>query len=135
MSSPFMQNLSVRRSAINGRGVFASKKLPARRKLGEISGILAKLPEARRAIETAPRIYLIELSRRLALDCSRGNVFRHLNHSCHPNCYLRVFHKRVEVYTLKAIRAGKELTLDYGQTPHQNGMLCRCGSAACRKKL
>ncbi|MDD5261104.1 MAG: SET domain-containing protein [Methylacidiphilales bacterium] len=130
-----MQDLSVRRSAINGRGVFALKKIPARCKLGEISGALVRLPEARRAIETAPRIYLIELSRRLALDCSRGNVFRHLNHSCRPNCYLRVFRRRVEVYTLKTIPPGKELTLDYGQTPHRNGMSCSCGSAACRKKL
>src|SRR5258708_6904299 len=93
----------VRTSQINGRGGFSRSILPRRRKLGEISGNLVRLPEARAAVERNSRIYLIELSRRLALDCSRGNSFKHLNHSCLPNCYLRVSRHRVEVYSLKAI--------------------------------
>lgn len=86
-------------------------------------------------MERSPEIYLVEVSRRFALDCSTGNKFRHLNHSCEPNCYLRVFRRRVEVYTLRRIRAGSELTLDYNVTPHRGGMRCHCGSARCRKKL
>jgi len=125
----------VRPSGIEGRGVFAVADLPARRKLGEISGVLVRLPQARRRVAKARRIYLIELSRRYALDCSRGNVLKHLNHACAPNCYLRVFRKRVEVYTLRRIRAGAELTVDYGITPHRHGMQCRCGAVGCRRRL
>jgi SET domain-containing protein len=127
--------ITVRPSGIEGRGVFAVGDLPARRKLGEISGVLVRLPHARIRVAAARRIYLIELSRRYALDCSRGNVFKHLNHACRPNCYLRVFRKRVEVYTLRRIRAGAELTVDYGVTPHRGGMKCRCGAAGCRGEL
>ena len=97
----------VRTSKIQGRGLFAVTNLPGRRKLGEISGQLVKLPLARKAIETAPQIYFIELSSRWALECSEGNQFKHLNHSCVPNCYLRVFEKRVEVYTLRRIPAAR----------------------------
>lgn len=125
----------VRTSRINGRGVFARSVLPRRRKLGEISGQLVRLPEARTAVERNPRIYLIELSRRLALDCSRGNSFKHLNHSCLPNCYLRISRNRVEVYSLKAIPAGSELTVNYGVTPHVGGMICSCGAARCLGRL
>jgi SET domain-containing protein len=122
----------VRSSKIQGRGLFATTNLPSRRKLGEISGQLVKLPLARKAIEAAPQIYFIELSRRWALECSQGNQFKHLNHSCAPNCYLRAFGKRVEVYTLRRIAAGAELTVDYGVTPHKGGMRCTCGASGCR---
>jgi SET domain-containing protein len=127
--------LSVRTSRINGLGVFAIRALPPRRKLGEISGTLVKLPFARRVVERHPKIYLVELSSRVALDCSQGNGFTHLNHSCRPNCYLRVYLNRIEVYTLRKIPPGSELTVNYGVTPHVGGMACSCGSARCVGRL
>lgn len=125
----------VGRSGIEGRGVFAAVDLPPRRKLGELTGDLVRLPQARRAIEGDARIYFVELSRRWALDCTRGNAFKHLNHSCAPNCYLRTFRQRLEVYTLRQLPAGTELTVDYGQTPHRGGMRCHCGAPRCRGRL
>ena len=127
--------VAVRTSRINGRGLFAVIDLPRRRKLGEISGTLERLPRARAVVANLPKIYLIELSRRYALDCARGNSFKYLNHSCEPNCYLRTCGKRVEVYTLHHIKAGTELTVDYGVTPHKTGMKCACGAARCRRIL
>ena len=132
---PAEQHVSVRASRIHGRGLFARVALSGRRKLGEISGDLVKLPQARKAVEARPRIYFIELTRRYALDCSNGNCFKYLNHSCRPNCYLRVHRRRVEVYTLEAIAPGTELTVDYGATPHQDGMACRCGGNNCKHLL
>jgi len=125
----------VRASSLQGRGLFATTNLPGRRKLGEISGQLVRLPQARKAIESAERIYFIELTDTWALECSDGNQFKHLNHSCTPNCYLRIIGKRVEVYTLRAISRGAELTVDYGETPHKGGMRCQCGLPNCRGVL
>lgn len=122
-------------SPIQGRGLFAATRLPGRRKLGEISGRLVRLPQARTQIEDAERIYFIELTDTWALECSDGNQFKHLNHSCSPNAYLRIIGKRVEVYTLRPIRSGEELTVDYGETPHKGGMRCQCGAANCRGLL
>lgn len=130
-----MQHLQVRSSNINGRGLFATKTLPARRKIGALYGQLVALPQARRAIESRHKIYFIELSRRRALDCTNGNAFKYLNHSCRPNCYLRIFRQMVEVYTLKPISPGAELTVDYGETPHKGGMRCRCGAPKCKGVL
>ena len=95
--------VAVRDSPIHGQGLFARIDLPARRKLGQLSGCLVKLPLARKIVECQPAIYLVELSRRQALDCREGNAFKHLNHSCEPNCYLRIIRRVVEVYTLKQI--------------------------------
>ncbi len=127
--------LHVRRSGINGRGLFAGAALPGRRKLGEISGQLVRLPAALRKVERADKIYLIELSEHQALECSAGNRFRFLNHSCAANCYMRIIRNRVEIYTRRPIRAGTELTVDYGATPHRNGMRCACGAANCKGVL
>ena len=127
--------VEVRPSAIDGLGVFARRTLPGRRKIGHVTGVLVRLPAARRAVEGRRKIYLVELTARVALDCSRGNAFRHLNHSCAPNCYLRVHRRVVEVYTLRRIPRGAELTLDYVQTPHRGGMRCTCGRGSCRARL
>jgi uncharacterized protein len=130
-----MSLFEVRASKIHRRGLFAAARLPARKKLGEITGELVKLPEARNEIESQPRIYFVELSRRYALDCSKGNQFKYLNHCCQPNCYLRVYRRRVEVYTLRTILEGRELTVDYGRTPHKGGMSCHCGAPNCKEVL
>jgi uncharacterized protein len=129
------ENLEVRSSPIHGRGLFALTDLPRRRKLGELDGRLVRLPAARKAVERLPVIYLIELSRRYALDCSEGNKFKHLNHSCAPNCFLRIHKRVVEVYTLRTVKPGTELTIDYGLTPHSHGMDCLCGTSKCRRQL
>ncbi len=137
-AEPFVSGrfeMEVRSSPINGRGLFAKARLPARRKLGEISGTLVKLPQAWHDAEGNPKIYLVEVAPRWALDCSAGNAFRLINHCCDANCYLRVFNRRVEVYTRRAIPAGVELTVDYVETPHRQGMICHCGAANCRRVL
>ena len=64
-----------------------------------------------------------------------GNHFSQLNHSCQANCYLRIIRHRVEVYSRGAIRTGAELTVDYGETMHPDGMGCRCGVPGCRSRI
>ena len=130
-----IDHFSAGKSKIHGKGVIVNTNIPGRCKLGEIEGELVKLPQARKKIEQQAVIFFIELSDDLALDCSRGNVFKYLNHSCSPNCYLRVYRNRVEVYSLGKIKKGLELTVDYGETPHKNGMICSCGSKRCRGKI
>lgn len=127
--------LAVRASPIHGRGLFTVARIPRRMKLGELSGTLARLPGIRQAMQRREVIHLVELSRRWALDCTHGNRFRHLNHRCAANCYLRVARRRVEVYSKRAIPAGSELTVDYGDTQHPGGMACRCGAPGCRSRL
>ena len=127
--------VEVRNSRINGRGLFAGARLPGRRKLGEISGELVRLPGAWKKVEKSDKIYLIELNERQALECSSGNSFRYLNHSCAANCYMRITRTRVEIYTRRAIKAGTELTVNYGATPHKDGMRCACGAANCKGLL
>lgn len=127
--------VSIRPSRIHGRGVFANQPFPKRKKLGEVTGTIISAKRALREITHLKRIYFVQLDERHGLDCSRGNEFGRLNHSCAPNCYLRVFRHRVEVYALRNICKGQELLIDYGQTPHKDGMKCSCRAARCKGVL
>jgi uncharacterized protein len=126
----------VRKSRIHGNGVFATADFPARRKLGEITGELIRWREARRRARGSACIAIVEFEDGWALDASRGgNELRYVNHSCAPNTYLRRIGHRVELYALRAIAPGEELTCNYGETQHAGTLPCRCGAAGCRSLL
>lgn len=125
----------VRPSRIHGKGLFAVRRIPRRMKLGELSGELRPIRAANRDHQRRAVIKLVELDDRWALDCTHGNHFSLLNHSCQANCYLRIFGHHVEVYSRGPIRAGAELTVDYGETMHPDGMGCRCGVPGCRSLI
>jgi uncharacterized protein len=126
--------LVVRKSTIQGKGLFTDQKLRRRRKIGELTGKLVSVREARRRAKQMKRIAIVELSTTKAIDASRSNSpFRYVNHCCDPNVFIRIAHGRVEFYTLKDIPAGTELTCDYGESHHEGRLPCRCGSSKCKK--
>jgi SET domain-containing protein len=122
-------------SPIQGRGVFAQARIPRRAKIGEVTGEIIPLRTARKRAKGSCWICLIDVSDTHALDCTNGNVLRRLNHSCGPNAFLRIYRNRVEVYARRSIKRGEEITVDYGETPHDGGMKCRCGQAGCRDRI
>jgi SET domain-containing protein len=123
--------LEVGASPIDGRGLFARSNIPARRKIGELTGEIITVSEARRRAGLSERIKIVELDDRYALDAERGNEFRFINHSCSPNVFMRVCRGRVEFYALRDIRPGEELTCNYGETHHDGALPCKCGSPNC----
>ena len=128
--------LRVGPSDIDGRGVFATRGIRARRKIGELAGEFIGLREARRRASSRRRIAIVELPDGGAIDASvGGNEFRYINHSCRPNAFMRIFGRRVEFYALRHIRPGEEVTCDYGETQHEGTLRCRCGRPGCRDYL
>jgi SET domain-containing protein len=119
-------------SAIDGTGLFAAVELPARRKLGEMTGERISKRLARRRARTRERVAIVELGDGTAIDAAQGNEFAFVNHACQPNLYVRITGTHIEFYTLRRIRAGEELTCDYGETHHDGKRKCNCRSAKCR---
>jgi SET domain-containing protein len=122
-------------SKIEGTGVFAGSAIPRRAKIGEVTGELISIRTARRRAKMRCRLCLVDVSDTLALDCTKGNALRFLNHSCRSNAFLRIFRRRVEVYARRSIRKGEEITVDYGESPHRGGMQCGCRQKACRDRI
>lgn len=128
--------LEIGPSTIDGKGLFARRRLGARRKIGELKGEFVGLREARRRAALLRRIAIVELPEGGAIDASvGGNEFRYINHSCTPNAYMRIRGRRVEFYTLRVIRPGEEITCDYGETQHDGKLPCTCGGERCRRYL
>jgi SET domain-containing protein len=124
--------LYVARSRFAGRGLFAGTRIRARAKVGEYEGERISLAEAARRARGRRIVAIVELER-FALDAagmSRG--FRYINHSCDPNTFFRCTAERAEVYALRDIRKGEELTCDYGESQHEGKLPCRCGARNCR---
>jgi SET domain-containing protein len=122
-------------SPIEGTGVFAAVKIPRRAKIGEITGDIISIRTARRRARSGCRLCLIDLNGTHAIDCTKGNILRHLNHSCRSNAFLRILRHRVEVYARRDIRTNEEITVDYGESPHSGGMKCGCGHSLCRERI
>ncbi|TAL37110.1 MAG: SET domain-containing protein [Spirochaetes bacterium] len=61
----------------------------------------------------------------------------YVNHSCDPNCGLRIENDRVNLYSIREIREGEEITFDYSTSMDEDywEMDCNCGSALCRRRV
>jgi SET domain-containing protein len=126
----------VRKSAIDGHGVFAAEMIPPRLKIGEIRGESITVAEARRRAESQQRIMIVEVSERTAIDASKStDPMRFTNHSCQANARLAIIAGRIEFYSLRGIEPGEEITVNYGETHHEGKLRCRCGAANCIGKL
>ncbi len=125
--------LRISNSRIAGKGAFSIQTIPARRKIGDLGGVIITMREARKLIRNKKVINLVELDDDLALNASANpNDIRFINHSCNPNTYMRVLKDRVEFYALRTIRKGEELSCDYGETHHEGTLPCGCGATNCR---
>jgi SET domain-containing protein len=126
----------VAASRIDGQGAFAAEPIPARRKIGEIRGEPLTVKEARARAKHQRRIMMVEVSARTAIDASSSqHPLRFTNHSCRPNAVLRIVQGRIELYALRDLLVGEEITIDYGETHHEGRLRCRCGAAGCVGRL
>ena len=124
--------IDVRPSAIDGQGAFAAEAIGPRRKIGEIRGESISVADARIRATRHERIMIVELSPKKAIDFSKSSdPMRYTNHSCRPNARLSIGNGRVEFYALRAIAAGDEITVNYGETHHAGQLACCCGAEGC----
>jgi uncharacterized protein len=122
-------------SRIDGTGVYALEPIPARRKIGEMTGEIVVWRVARQRAKLHERIAIVEFEDGYALDATHDTLLRFINHSCDANCFIRRNGHRVEFYTRRALAKGAELTADYGETHHGGQHPCHCGALNCRQYL
>lgn len=127
------EGLAVKKSQIYGRGCFALKHFPARKKIALYAGELIR---GRRRIEARLKhqdaIKIISLNDDTAIDGAvGGDATAYINHSCAPNAFMRnVPGDRVAFFALRDINPGEEITMNYRDPNHPE--VCRCGATNCR---
>ncbi len=138
--------VEVRSSPIQGQGVYATRPIPRGEWIIEYSGELITNFEAdiRYNDEEMERhhTFLFDRHDGWVIDAAYGGSdARFINHSCVPNCETIVEADTREVWVCarRAIRAGEELTYDYGyaldgEDPEtaKRRYPCRCGASRCR---
>ena len=129
-------DVAVRRSPIDGFGVFALEPAVRFHKIGEVRGETISIAEARRRAATLERIMIVEISHKTAIDlASSTDPMRFTNHSCRPNGRLTIRDGRIEFYAIRDIAVDEEITVDYGETHHEGRLACRCGAPGCVGRL
>jgi hypothetical protein len=136
--------IRVRGSRIEGRGVFAKRKIPKGTRIIEFKGKRRPVTDLFMEVagEKAARVYAFSLRADTVIDpMIGGNEARFINHSCEPNCEAYTFDDKAYIYAMRDIVRGEELTFDY-QLRRASGAArkrsdnsdyrCRCGSNNCR---
>ena len=124
--------LVIRPSKIHRFGVYAGEPIPANRKVIEYTGQRISNREANLR-DWGRYTYLFEVDRYWTLDGSIGGSGAEIiNHSCEPNLITRVMKGHILYMSLRAIRRGEELTVNYNFSKETGTSPCRCGARNCR---
>ena len=133
------------KSKIHGWGLFTMEDIAANDMVIEYVGevIRSSVADAReKKYEAAGigSIYLFKIDEDHAIDATKkGNSARFINHSCDPNCYVKVIkvglQKKIVLYSKRDIKATEELTYDYKFPIEEKKIACFCGAPNCRGTL
>lgn len=128
------QKFQVKNTGKYGKGVFATMHIKAGEHVHVLDGKTLTLNELVKAVLTGKEAMNdpLQVGRRTYIDLNK--ISRMFNHSCNPNAGVR---KRSELFAIRDIQKGEEITYDYSQTisPTQWDMVCTCGTENCRKTI
>ena len=139
-SPPF----EIRRSPIQGRGAFATRRIRKGERIIEYTGERISNAEADRRYDDERmrrhHTYLFTLTQRTVVDGGvGGNTSRFINHSCEPNCEAVIEDGRIWIEADRTIPKGRELTYDYqyervsnDDAADERKYPCHCGARGCR---
>ena len=129
--------IQIRGSQIEGRGMFATADIPTGTRVIEWGGTIMGLEDVLAGKARPLSIIQIDDGRFLVDPVNHdAQPCEYMNHSCDSNLWLD---SDVRLSTRRDIRAGEELTCDYGlfRSTHwiadpDYRMECRCGVSDCR---
>lgn len=122
--------LKVKKS-VAGLGLFADEDIPANKRIIEYVGNICP------STNEKENKYIFNVSSKIDIDGSpRWNTARYINHSCDPNAESQVKKGHVWISSVKDIKAGEEITYDYGEEYFEKilkPMGCRCTKCSPKK--
>jgi SET domain-containing protein len=137
-------NYVVRKSPIQGMGVFARRRIRRGTRIIEYKGERISSEEADQRYDDdhmeRHHTFLFTVDDERLIDAAvDGNEARFINHSCDPNCEAVLEDGHVYIEAIKNIQPGVELTYDYHyerEGPYQEEWAelyaCHCGAENCR---
>ena len=125
--------IRVGKSRIDGRGCFATVPFRKWQKIAELVGERVSRVEAARRMRGQQRLHICAIDSYWGIDGSRGgNGSQFINHSCRPNCFVKIVYGHILFFALRDIAPGEEITMDYVNSYHPDDYRCRCRLPDCR---
>lgn len=137
-------NFILKQSSIHSFGIFAKKDIAKGTRIIEYVGEKITKVEGQRRVAAAYElhrndpdrgaVYIFEINKRQSIDGNVSyNAARHINHSCEPNAESDVIRGKVWITAIKDIKAGEEITYNYGYDFSEEYIEhpCRCGTKSC----
>jgi len=104
----------VKRSPIEGKGIFAKKNIPANELVMIIKGETITGKECERREEEENNVYIF-WNGRYYIDTAMTKKIKYINHNCEPNCdVLERDRDSLNLVSSREIKKGEEITIDYG---------------------
>jgi uncharacterized protein len=124
--------LRIGPSRIHRWGVYAEEDIPPNRKVIEYTGERISRRETKRRSERKHH-YIFTLDDYWSIDGAvDGSGAELINHSCNPNIRSCIFKGHILYMSLRPIRKGEELLVDYRFPWNVEKIPCACGAATCR---
>ncbi|KAI7631245.1 hypothetical protein KC319_g16506, partial [Hortaea werneckii] len=139
---PFDIGVEVIKTPTRGFGVRSCRSFAPGQIIMEYTGEIITESECQRRMREVYKnmhcYYLMELERGLIIDGTRGSMARFINHSCKPNCEVRMVKvngtPRMGVFAGEdGVTTGEELSYDYNfDNFGTERQVCYCGAQGCR---
>jgi uncharacterized protein len=129
--------ITVKRSKIHGKGIYAKRDIPAGTHVIQYVGEKITRKESDRRLvaneKAGKSIYMFELNSRYDIDGDVSwNPAKYINHTCTPNCHTEIIDKEIWIIAQKNIKKGEELSYDYEfQRDGWQNSPCRCLTRKC----
>ena len=131
-NAPASELYEVRPSTIHGSGVFARRDIPGDTRVLEYIGErLTKAESLHR--RKLGNFFVFIVNDQFDIDGAVDwNPARFINHSCAPNCDARMEDERIWIIARRNLRAGEELSFNYGYNlDDYEDHVCCCGAKEC----
>lgn len=128
--------LIVKKSLNRGKGVFTKTFIPKRQTIFKLFGERISLREVNKRIAegTLPIDDPLQIGEEEFIVVEK-TISHFFNHSCDPNAGIK---RESELFALRDIESGEEVTFDYSTTEHSGipwVMKCICGVTNCRTRI
>ncbi|MBI5847521.1 MAG: SET domain-containing protein-lysine N-methyltransferase [Nitrospirae bacterium] len=130
--------LEIRETARHDMGSFACQQIAQGQVIKVLDGEVLTFAECTERIKSGAENIDDPLQIEDDLFLDLDELSRVFNHSCDPNSGMR---KKSELFALRDIMPGEEITFDYSAvvginiTPDMWTMECNCGAKNCRKRI
>ena len=125
----------MRRSPINRNGLFAAFPIRADTPIIEFKGRVISWEEGAVMLLRGAN-HVIKFDAKHDMDARpQWSPAGHVNHGCYPNCAIKKKRRALWLTSIRRIKQGEELLIDYDFDLGEEFEPCRCGHPRCRRLM